>query len=45
MELGLHIADSGLRDLGFTAAYIAAKDITESARVIDLLAAALPELG
>jgi alkanesulfonate monooxygenase len=36
---------SGLRDLGFTAAYIAAKGITEPARVIDLLAAALPELG
>ena len=36
---------SGLRDLGFTAAYIAAKSITEPARVIDLLAAALPELG
>ena len=36
---------SGLRDLGFTAAYIAAKGITEPAKVIDLLAAALPELG
>ena len=36
---------SGLRDLGFTAAYIAAKGITDPAMVIDLLAAALPELG
>jgi len=36
---------SGLRDLGFTTAYVAAKDIAEPARIIDLLAAALPELG
>jgi F420-dependent oxidoreductase-like protein len=34
----------GARELGFTAAYIAAKDITEPARIIDLLASALPEL-
>lgn len=38
-------AASGMRDLGFTTAYVAAKDITEPARIIDLLAAALPELG
>jgi F420-dependent oxidoreductase-like protein len=31
-------------DLGFTAAYIFAREITEPDRVIDLLAAALPEL-
>jgi hypothetical protein len=31
-------------ELGFTAAYIAAKDITEPARIIDLLASVLPEL-
>jgi F420-dependent oxidoreductase-like protein len=36
---------SGLRDLGFTVAYVAAKNITEPASVIDLLAAVLPELG
>jgi F420-dependent oxidoreductase-like protein len=38
-------AASGMRDLGFTTAYVAAKDITEPARIIDLLAAALPELS
>lgn len=38
-------AAAGARDHGFTAMYVAAKDITEPARIIDLLAAALPELG
>jgi alkanesulfonate monooxygenase len=37
-------AAGGARELGFTAAYIAAKDITEPARIIDVLASALPEL-
>jgi hypothetical protein len=30
--------------LGFTAAYVFAHDITEPERIIELLAAALPEL-
>ncbi len=38
-------AAAGAHDLGFTAMYVAAKDITEPARIIDLLAAALPELS
>ena len=33
-----------MRDVGFTVAYVAAKDITEPDRIIDLLASALPEL-
>ena len=37
-------AAAGAREAGFTAAYIAAKDITEPDRIIDLLASALPEL-
>jgi F420-dependent oxidoreductase-like protein len=37
-------ATAGAGELGFTAAYIAAKEITEPARIIDLLASALPEL-
>jgi alkanesulfonate monooxygenase len=37
-------AAAGAREAGFTAAYVAAKDITEPARIIDLLASALPEL-
>jgi len=37
-------AADGAREAGFTAAYVAAKDITEPARIIDLLASALPEL-
>jgi alkanesulfonate monooxygenase len=37
-------AAAGARGLGFTVAYVAAKDITEPARIIDLLASALPEL-
>jgi alkanesulfonate monooxygenase len=37
-------AAAGARDLGFTTVYVAAKDITEPARIIDLLASALPEL-
>jgi alkanesulfonate monooxygenase len=37
-------AAAGAREVGFTAAYIAAKDITEPDRIIDLLASALPEL-
>lgn len=36
---------SGARDLGFTTAYVAAKDITEPEKIIDLLGSALPELG
>ena len=35
---------AGARKVGFTTAYIAAKDITEPDRIIDLLASALPEL-
>jgi hypothetical protein len=34
-----------MRDLGFTAAYVYAHDITEPASVIDLLASALPDLA
>jgi alkanesulfonate monooxygenase len=37
-------AAAGALKVGFTAAYIAAKDITEPDRIIDLLASALPEL-
>jgi alkanesulfonate monooxygenase len=37
-------AAAGARKVGFTTAYIAAKDITEPDRIIDLLASALPEL-
>ena len=37
-------AAAGAREAGFTAAYIAAKDITEPDRIIDLLASALREL-
>src|SRR5215475_14122516 len=37
-------AAAGAREAGFTAAYIAATNITEPDRIIDLLASALPEL-
>ncbi|MBO0805347.1 MAG: LLM class F420-dependent oxidoreductase [Nocardiopsaceae bacterium] len=36
---------ASLRETGFTAAYVAAKDITEPERVIALLGSVLPELG
>jgi alkanesulfonate monooxygenase len=36
---------AGMRDLGFTAAYIYARDITEPAKIIDVLAAAKADLG
>ncbi len=35
---------AGLRDAGFAAAYIFAKDITEPSEIIDLLGSAVPEL-
>jgi alkanesulfonate monooxygenase len=38
-------AAAGMRDLGFTAAYVAAVGITEPGRIIDVLAAAKAELG
>jgi F420-dependent oxidoreductase-like protein len=38
-------AVSPLRDAGFTAAYVFAKDITEPAKITDLLGAARPELA
>ena len=33
-----------MKDLGFTAAYVYASGITEPAAIVDLMAAALPEL-
>jgi F420-dependent oxidoreductase-like protein len=38
-------AAAGMRDLGFTAAYVAAVGITEPGKIIDVLAAAKAELG
>jgi alkanesulfonate monooxygenase len=38
-------AASAARDAGFAAAYTFAKDITEPAKIIDLLASAVPELA
>ena len=37
-------AANGMRDAGFTVAYVYAKDITDPAKIIDLLGSALPEL-
>jgi alkanesulfonate monooxygenase len=36
---------SGLRDAGFAATYVFAKDITQPEEIIDLLGSAIPELG
>jgi F420-dependent oxidoreductase-like protein len=36
---------TALRDAGFAATYVFAKDITEPARIIDLLGSAVPDLG
>jgi F420-dependent oxidoreductase-like protein len=36
---------SAMRDAGFTAGYVFAKDITEPSKIIDVLAAAVPELA
>jgi hypothetical protein len=38
-------AAAGMRDLGFTAAYVYARDITEPGKIIDVLAATKAELG
>ncbi|HEV3380058.1 MAG TPA: LLM class F420-dependent oxidoreductase [Trebonia sp.] len=42
---GLVRAVAPLRDLGFSATYVFAKDITEPSRITDLLGAAIPELA
>ena len=39
------ISERGRSELGFTATYVYAKDITDPARIIDLLGSALPELS
>jgi hypothetical protein len=36
---------SGLREAGFAATYVFAKDITEPEKIIGLLGSAVPELG
>ena len=36
---------AGLRDVGFAAAYVFAKDMTEPGKIIDLLGSAVPELA